>query len=364
MEIKITQQDFLEGLSKTLSVVERKSTRPILSNILLEADKLGLKLTASDLEVTLCLIVPAQVIKPGKITVPSRSIHDIIRALSADEIHLTLKDNDRIELKAGNSEFVIPGLNASEFPKLPEVKVDEVEFECEEFYELLRKTSFSMSTDETRHNLAGILIESNDQGFKAVSTDGHRLSVVNKSITHQGLGDIKVIVPKKGVSELKKMLSNSGSFQLSIDQKNLKAVKGNETLYVRLIDGEFPDYTRVIPDNNNKIAILPRAEFMGALKRVSLLANEKSKGVVLKFMSGMLEVSINNPDLGEAKEELPIEYSEDRLSIGFNAKYFLEALDVLTDDSAVIALQTDLTPCLIKSEKDQGFLSVIMPMRI
>lgn len=364
MEIKITREDFLDGLNKTQSVVEKKSTRPILANILLQADKLGLKLTATDLEVGIICQIPAQVIKPGQITVPSKSLHDIIRALSADEISITLKDNDRIELKAGNSEFNIPGLSASEFPKLTEVEVDPIELPCDDFYKMIKKTSFSMSLDETRHNLAGILIETRDNGLRAVSTDGHRLSVMDQELAINGLGDLRVIVPRKGVNELKKVLSNGGNFQLAVDKKNLKVIKGNETLFIRLIDGEFPDYNRVIPQDNDNLATISKSELVGALKRVSLLSNEKSKGVVFKFMAGLLEISINNPDLGEAKEEFSIDYDKDKLSIGFNARYFLDLLDVLDDDSLVLALKTDLTPCLVKTEKDQGFLSVVMPMRI
>ncbi|MBX7147555.1 DNA polymerase III subunit beta [bacterium] len=364
MEFKITREQFLETLAKAMGVVEKKNTMPVLSNVLLEADKHGLKVSATDLEVTFITQVPATVSTPGKITVSCRSLHDIVREIRDTEIKLTLKDNDRIEVKAGSSLFKIPGLNASEFPQTPKVEADSLEIPCELFLRMIEKTAFSMSTDDTRHNLAGILLQKVGDGLRMVSTDGHRLSVVNGDVVTRGLGEIKVIVPRKGISELKRMVSKEGSFELAISPKNIFARKGNESLFIRLVDGDFPDYERVVPKGNTKLAVIPREKLVGALRRVSLLSNEKSRGVVFNFTPSLLEVSITNPDLGEAKEEFDINYKSEKISVGFNARYFLDVLDVIKDESVQLKLENELAPCLIQSEKEEGFLSVIMPMRI
>lgn len=365
MEFKIKRTDFLEALARTQTVVEKKNTMPVLSNILLDAQKSGLQIMATDLEVAVLLQVAAQISTEGKITVPCRSLHDIVREITDEEVRITLKEGDRIEVRAGTSLFKIPGLSAQEFPSFPKVEGKSVELPCAPFVRMIDKTAFSMSVDETRHNLAGLCFEKNDDDqIRMVATDGHRLSLVDQPADAKSLGKVKVIIPRKGVAELKKMVSQEGSFELAVGTKNLCARKGNETLYVRLIDGDFPDYNRVIPKSNDKQVLLPKEKFVGALRRVSLLANERSRGVVMSFSEGKLEVSINNPDLGEAREEMEADYKGDKITVGFNAKYFLDVLQAISDDVVQIMLQNDLSPCIISAKKDAGFLCVIMPMRI
>lgn len=365
MEFIITRENFLDALSRVQGVVEKKNTMPVLSNVLLEADKNGLRIRATDLEVALLLQVPAQIKNSGNITVLSRSLHDIVREIPSGEIHVKLLENDRIELKSGQSQFNIPGLSASEYPALPKVEAKTFDFPCEKMLNMIEKTAFCISTDETRHNLAGILFQMKANGtITAVATDGHRLSVIEDDPALEGLDERKVIIPRKGVNELKKIAMQGGNFELAIGEKNIFARKGNETVYIRLIDGDFPDYTRLVPQKNDRFAIIPKKEFIGALRRVSLLSNERSRGVVLQLQSGHLEVSINNPDLGEAHEELKVDYQDDKIRIGFNAKYFLDVLDVLQDDQIILAIQNELAPCTVKAEKDAGYLCVLMPMRI
>ncbi|HBF12579.1 MAG TPA: DNA polymerase III subunit beta [Deltaproteobacteria bacterium] len=365
MEFKITRENFLEGLGKTQGVVEKKNTMPVLSNILLEADKKGLTISATDMEVALVFTSAAQVIQPGKITVSCRHIYDIVREINQPEVVVSLKQGNRLEVKAGTSVFNIPGLEANEFPAIPTVEKTSVEVSCDVFLNMIEKTSFCMSTDETRHNLAGIHLEKEKGGaIRMVATDGHRLSLVDQDFGSEGLDDVNVIIPRKGIGELKKMVSQEGCFELAVDKRHLCARKGNETLYARLIDGEFPDYGRVIPNKTGSLVSIPRQDFIGALRRVSLLSNERSRGVVINLSPGHLEVFINNPDLGEAREEFKIDYKGEKLGIGFNARYFLDVLNAMKDDMVILGVQNELAPCVIKSEKDHGFLSVIMPMRI
>ncbi|OGQ08709.1 MAG: DNA polymerase III subunit beta [Deltaproteobacteria bacterium RIFCSPLOWO2_12_FULL_40_28] len=366
MEFKIGRDQFLEGLAKAQGVVERKNTMPVLSNILIEADKSNIKLTATDLEVAYVSKIPAHVIQTGQATLPCRNLHDIVREMNLTDIHLSLKENNRVEIKGGTSQFNIPSLPATEFPSLPQVEGESVELSCSVIANMIEKTAFAMSVDETRHHLAGILLEKGDgDTFRMVATDGHRLALIDQDVSVEKLKSVRVIIPKKGVGELRKLVSKEGSFELALGDKNLCARKGNESLYIRLIEGDFPDYNRVIPKKSEKIATLPRTKFIGALRRVSLLANERSRGIVVSLSSGMVEISINNPDLGEAREEFDMDYRGENVKIGFNAKYFLDGLDVIKDDTVTLSFQGDLAPCILRAHtKDPGFLYVIMPMRI
>lgn len=365
MEFKIARAPFLEALSRLQGVVERKNTMPILSNILLDADQNGLRLSATDLEVSLISLVPAQVTTQGKITVLARSLHDIVRELNQIELQISVKENDRIEIKAGRSQFNIPGLAAKEFPQLPQAVGKSTTIPAETFQDMLEKCVFAMASDETRHNLAGIHVQAKKSGpLRLVATDGHRLSLVEKDLLTEAWQGVNIIIPRKGVQELRKIMGREGEFELAIGEKTLSARKGNDTLIVRLIEGEFPDYQRVIPQDNDKFANVSKEALVGSLRRVSLLSNEKSKGVVVKLSSGHLEVSTNNPDLGEAQEEIEVDYKGESMTIGFNARYMLDALSVLRDETVVLALKSDLAPCMIKAEKDSGYLAVIMPMRI
>ncbi len=365
MQFKILRENFLEGLSKVQGVVEKKNTMPVLSNVLIETDKDGIKITGTDMEVAIICFVTAQVVQPGKITVAARGLHDIVREIASTDIVVTLGANDRLEIKAGKSRFNIPGLSAAEYPSLPEIKAKSYEIPCALILEMIQKTAFSMSSDETRQNLAGLLFMQEKPGsVRMVATDGHRLALVEREFKEADFGALKVIIPRKGVGELRKLVSKEGTFELALSDKQLVARKGNETLFVRLIDGEFPDYRRVIPESTTKEVLLPRDEFIGALRRVSLLSNERARGVVMTFTSGHLEISISNPELGEAREEFEANYKGEKLSVGFNARYFLDVLDVIRNDTVKILLNTELSPCVVKEGTEDGFLSVIMPMRI
>lgn len=363
MEFKIKRKDFLEGLSYIQGVVEKKNTMPILSNILLEAMGSALKISATDLEVASSCEATAQVLKEGKITVLAKSIQDIVRETDQEELKISLGENDRIELVAGTARFKIPGLNASEFPTFPAIDVPFVTVQNEELRQMLDRSSFAMANDETRYNLNGVLFQKSGQA-RMVATDGHRLAMVERGTVLQDIADFSVIIPKKGVAELKKIVSGEGVCEVAIGKKGLMARKGNISLYVRYLDGEFPQFEAVIPKDNNIVISVPKAALVGALRRVSLLSNERSKGVVLAFTSGNLEISAVNPDLGEAHEELAIDYRGQKLNVGFNARYLLDVLDVVKDEKVLLGFKAETAPCLIKSEFDVGFQSVIMPMRI
>lgn len=373
MEFKIKRNEFLNALSWTQSVVEKKTTMPILSNALLEVENDKLRILATDLEVGVITHVAAQVQSEGKICVSAKNLHDIVRELPADEIHLKKKDQNRIEVKAGKSVFKIVGLPAEDFPNLPSVDgKNSYPLESNGLKGMLDKTIFAISNDESRYNLHGVYLEqTGEKTLRMVATDGHRLSYVDREVSQSVKLPKGVIIPKKAVYELKRLVgdtesanSEDQSIRFNIDGRNCIAQRGNVTLVARLIDGEFPDYKPVIPKGPSKIMVVDREALMGALKRVSLLVNDRSRGVRFLVNTGVLELSTSNPDLGEAKEELGVDYTGEKISVGFNARYFLDVLNVVEDEKVVIELNGEVGPCVIRSEYDRGFLTVIMPMRI
>ncbi len=365
MDIKILKDDFLKVLSISQGVVEKKNIMPILSNILLEADEGVLKLSVTDLEVAVIAIVPAQIKQPGKITLSAKSLFEIIKEAPSDEINLTLTDNNFIQISARQSQYRLLSVPANEFPKLPKIEGEFQDLESETFLNRLDKVSFAMSTDETRHHLNGILIEKvSETDVIFVATDGHRLALAKQALKLPHMKQKRIIIPRKGVNEIRKMIAGHKLFSIAVGDRHLFLRNEQQTLFVRLIDGEFPDYNRVIPESNPLFVDLPRQELSGALKRVSLLSSDRSHGVGFYFVNGSLTVSASNPELGEAKEEVVLDYKGNPLNIGFNAKYFLDVLSVINTDSVNVAFKDALSPCLVTASGDDGFKSVIMPMRM
>lgn len=373
MEFKIKRDEFLNALGWTQSVVEKKTTMPILSNALLEVGNKQLKITATDLEVGVITYVPAQIQSDGKICVSAKNLYDIVRELPADEILIKKKDQNKIEVSAGKSHFRILGLPAEDFPSLPSVEEkNSYPLETKGLKGMLDKTIFAISNDESRYNLHGVYLEqTGDKTLRMVATDGHRLSFVDREVSQSVKLPKGVIIPKKAVYELKKLVGDltqdanvKESVRFNIDGRNCVAQRGNVTLVARLIDGEFPDYKPVIPKGPSKIMVVHRESLIGALKRVSLLVNDRSRGIRFLVSPGNLELSTSNPDLGDAKEELLVDYNGEKLSVGFNARYFLDVLNSVEDEKVVVELNGEVGPCVIRSEFDRGFLSVIMPMRI
>lgn len=370
MEIKIKQEDFLKTLSFTQNVVERKSTMPILANVLLEADKKRLKVSATDLEVGVAVDCPAEVIKGGKVTVFARGLFDIVKEFSNELVHVKLLSNNWLSLNCGKAEFKVVGMSAEEFPSIPACKGDDVYIEERDaLLDMIGKTSFAMSIDETRYNLNGIYLQQvSDKGkdsIRMVATDGHRLAIVDRPAKSKWKIGKGVIIPRKGVLELKKLLETyQGDFCFKLDEKNISIEKDNVQLVIRLIEGQFPPYDQVVPKENNKIVAVGREVFTRALRRVSLMASDKTKGVRLSFSPGHIEISTSNPDFGEAREEMDAKYKGQTFSTGFNARYFMDVLGVLNDEQVILELKDDVCPCLIRSEFDKGMMNVIMPMRI
>ncbi len=368
MEIRAKREDFLSALSRAQGTVERRNTMPILANVLIETHTNRIRVTATDLEVGVRASLNGEIVTAGRVTVDARKLFEIVRELSEETIELQRLDNDRVEIRSGKSVFKMVGLDAQEFPVFAK-SADEGRKECAAHVlkEMIDKTIFSVSTDETRSNLNGALLhESGDATVRMVTTDGHRLSLVQRDIGPLGL-DKGVIVPRKGLAELRRLLEDAGEAVVSLGfSDNMVFVwSGDVEMSIRLIDGEFPDYDKVIPSDNNHEANVAQGNFYRALRRVSLLSSDRYRGVRVELGGGGMSISANNPDLGEAVEELDVEYQGAQLAIGYNAQYLLEILGVLDhEDQIVMGLKDDQSPTLLKRGGDESLLYVVMPMRI
>ena len=368
MEIRTRREDFLNALSRIQGTVERRNTMPILANVLIETHANRVRVTATDLEVGVRASLGGEIVTSGRVTVDARKLYEIVRELSEETIELKRLDNDRVEIQSGKSVFKMVGLDAQEFPVFAEnAESDRKECPAQVLKEMIDKTIFSISSDETRSNLNGALLhESGESSVRMVTTDGHRLSLVQRDIGPFGL-EKGVIIPRKGLAELRRLLEDPADEAVSLGfSGNMVFVwTGDVEMSIRLIDGEFPDYDKVIPSDNTGEATVAQHSLYRALRRVSLLSSDRYRGVRVELQDGSMAISANNPDLGEAAEELEVEYKGEQLAIGYNAQYLLEILGVLErEDQIGMALKDDQSPTLLKRGGDDSLLYVVMPMRI
>jgi DNA polymerase-3 subunit beta len=376
MELKIGVPELAKALGRSQGIVEKKSTMPILSHVLLEAKKgTELHVSATDLDLAVSSEHPCEVMKEGGLAVSARHLFEIVRSFDAGaQVTLKRASNNYLEVRSGPSEFKIVGLPAEDFPALP--RFEKVPFEDvtpSELLDMIERTQFAVSTDETRYNLNGVFFEPAAEALRLVATDGHRLSLAEKPVAGRFGLKRGVILPRKGLQELKKLLQEAAESGQEKPQTRLGFVENSAifkepgvVLVMRLIEGMFPDYKQVIPKAGEKVVTLGRARLLETLRRISLLSTDKAHAVKLELSKGLLRVLSQNPDLGEAKEEVPVDYAGEALKIGFNARYLIDVLQVLKSDDVRLELADDLSPGVVKGAKeaDQGFTAVVMPMRI
>ncbi len=370
MELKIKKTDFLNLLKWSQGIVEKRGTMPILSNILLEAGTQGLRVSATDLEIALVADGTAEVKGTGRVVVNARNLYEIVKEAPEEILKVSKKTDAGIEIASGKSRFRMVGMNPDEFPSLPQVSgKNEFVVNAEELGEMIEKTFYVASTDETRYTLNGLYLVKAPKGektfFRVVATDGHRLAYAERETTSKWNLSKGIIIPRKGVAEIRNLIaSGDGELTVAIDDKAISLKKGKIALTVRLIEGEFPSYEQVIPKKAEKIVSVDRGLLTGALRRASIMTSDQARGVKLAFGSGSLEASASHPDLGEASEEISIDYKGSNFQVGFNPRYFLDVLAVLEDEKIVLELKDEVSPCVIRSEFDRGFLALVMPMRI
>jgi DNA polymerase-3 subunit beta len=368
MNLTITKEQISHGLQSVQNVVSTRTTLPILSNVLLRADGNRLEMTATDLDVTITCSVEATVKKPGATTMPVKKLFGIVRELANPEIELETDDKNVTSLRSGSSFFKNRGLGAEEFPPPPKFKEDKkVVLPQEKIKGMLRKTSFAISTDESRYVLNGIYMMLKEHKLTMVATDGRRLALVDEEVDVSEKSQGEFIVPAKAVNELNRLLQDKGEIDIRYTDNQaafaLKDDKGFSVLIVtKLIEGSYPNYRQVIPGETKERIALAREEFMHALRRAEIMTSDKQNSVKLNFTKNNLAITANSPDVGEARESLAINYKGKDMAIAFNPSYVIDPLNALTTDEVFLELIDELSPGVLKI--NGPFLYVVMPMRL
>lgn len=371
MELTIQKQILLEALQLALGIVEKRSSMPILSNVLIETDDDKVRIMATDLQVSVRLKCPANILSPGGISILARKFFEIIRELPDENIYMKLNENNRLLISCQEAQFNIVGLPAADYPPLPDMKlIKTITIDGALLQEMIEKTIISVSMDEGRFNLSGIYFEYlNDEDktlLRMVSTDGHRLTIMNKEIEklEEGLFEKGVLLPRKAVAELLKILGNPGSAQIGF-KDNFGVFQKDDTLMImRLLESNFPDYNLVLPKQKNRSVHIPKANLMDTMKRMAVLSTDKYKGVKFSLSRGNLEIKSVNPDIGDAKESVSLDYEGGNVEIGFNARFFIDVLQVMNSETITLDLNDSVSPAILSGDNDPGFLALIMPMKL
>ena len=378
MELRIPVSELSKSLSKVLGIIPKRNTNPILNNVLLETRVTDqgqgqIVFSATDLNVSVKLISACEVLTPGAVAIGARSLADMVRVLSGPDVTLKLLDNQHVEVRCGSTKARLVALSGEEYPPFPENDTStSFSLDKKQFCEMVQRTIFCASSDESRYNLTGVYLEpqkENKNQIAMVATDGHRLSKVDRVFADADFSTMKpVILPRKGLGELLRLLSDSENdqpaFTFAIADNKAVVQSDDVTLIMRLIDGTFPDYKQVIPNVADKIVRSSRSEILNSLKRVSVLASEKTQDARLDIAGDNLTVSCTNPDTGEIKDNVPVEYNGPDIQIAFNARYLIDAITALNDHNLHFKMTDALSPGLWVGAEDPQHLCVIMPMRI
>ena len=390
MELTVAKKDLLKIVARMQGVAERKSTMPVLANVLLAVDgQNAMRLAATDLYLSLLGRVPAEVSKPGSVAVSAKDLFERVKMMPDGPVVIATQDNATTTLKASGSarRYTLRGMPGDDFPPLPQPAEGSptLALDVDVLSELIQKTHFSISTDETRAHLNSALFEWEGDTVRMVTTDGHRLSKVDVKVTGRQ-ASATMLIPLKAIHELRRLCDEmiaegssssggdgdkKGKPELLITQSGSSAFfqGAGMTFSVKLVDAQFPPYSQVIPQGADKTVRAPRVAFADALKAVSVAASERTGGVKLTLTKGSMRITSESPESGDGFDEIPVEYSGPNMSIGFNAKYFLDVLASVTDDEVEISLSGELDPAVLRpaggtTKPDRQFLAVVMPMRI
>ncbi|QIK78745.1 DNA polymerase III subunit beta [Sphingomonas piscis] len=367
MKVTIERATLLKSLSHVQSVVERRNTIPILSNVLFDASEDGaIRLMATDLDLQVDESVPANVAQPGATTVSAHTLFDIVRKLpEGSQVELTAADG-KMQVNAGRSRFNLSTLPRDDFPVIAEGDLPtRFELPAATLRQIIDKTRFAISSEETRYYLMGIFLHVADDQLKAAATDGHRLARVTVAKPDGADGMPDVIVPRKCVAELRKLLDEvEGTVEVSLSPTKVRFGLGSAVLTSKLIDGTFPDYNRVIPTGNDKLLKLDPKSFAQGVDRVSTIASEKTRAVKMSVDRDKITLSVTSPENGVATEEVPADYGAEGLEIGFNARYLLDILGEIDGDTVEVHLADAAAPTLLRESDKSNALYVLMPMRV
>ena len=371
MKVTIKKEILLPVLSKVQGLTGRRTNLAITTNVLLKAENKNLFISATDLETGFEGSYPAQVEKEGLIAINARKLYEIVRDFPTEDIFLNEVENHWIEIGNKNIEYHIVGLNPDDFPEIPKIEAIEFfEIESMALTKMIeRAVVVSGSSDDKRAHITGVYAERIEDKkanlFRFVSTDGSRLSKVDTLFEKDARLPLNnVIIPKKGLVEVSKFLDTEEPVKIGFKDNNFIVQKDSETLIILLLEGDFPEYGDIIVKKGGHSILMERYPFLMMLKRMSILSSEDYKGVIFNLEKNKLVVTSTNPDIGESKEDMEVEYSGDPITVMFNPKFFIETLNVIDEDKVILNIIDEEKPCLIESEKDKTYLSVIMPMRI
>ncbi|MGH9430745.1 MAG: DNA polymerase III subunit beta [Terriglobia bacterium] len=371
MEFSVKRSDLLRELELADSVVERKQTIPVLSNVLMETEGSNVRLSATDLDMAVRSSCPAKIKKEGASTVPGRRLLEIIRSLPESEVKIKLLENHWIQVTCERSSFKLVGMAKDNFPNLPEVPKKIAAFPAQALATMIARTGFAISNEESRYTLNGALLLLKPEKVMMVATDGHRLAHIEREVQIEGLSnELRVLVPKKAMEKLPRLLSQAAddaNVEFTKDDNHLFFSLGERMLISRILTGQFPNYEAVLPRNNERLVGLEKGAIAGAIHRVSLLADERSRAIRIQVDKDKLEIFSSSGDLGEAHEVVDAEYDGEAMEIGFNYQYLLDFLNVVGESTKVrLELKDEQSAGQLRPAEDGAYQYryVVMPMRV
>lgn len=370
MEFVIAREEFQRALERVQGIVDKRNTIPLLANVLIQTTPSGIRVTASDMEIAFTGEYDAAVASPGELTLGARQLFEIVKNMPQENVRLRRLENDWMEITSGKAYFKIAGLNSEGYPAMPTMDGGvTLNIPARTLKTMIEHTDFSIATDDSRYGLNGAYLEklSADEGggIRMVSTDGHRLSLINSPIE----GDVRMrdgyLLPRKGLGELKKLCDRfEGDVEISFSDNGATFRNNRVVFFMRLLEGDFPDYRQVIPNRCQRRLTMTRDELVKGLRRVAILSSEKTHSVRFKVTREGLEISASSPDQGESRELIDAQVEGEPMSVGFNARYFLDALSVITTDLVHVELGDSLHPAILKAQDRHDVMFVVMPMRL
>lgn len=371
MELSVEKNLLLKELNLTQGVVERKTTIPILSNLLLEAGDSSLRISATDLELGICCGCSARIKKEGSGTIPAKRLFEIVRSLPEKEVKLKLLENHWVQVTCERASFKLVGMAKDNYPTLPAVPSPLVTLPADVFSTMIKRTIFSISSEESRYTLNGALLILKPDNVAMVATDGHRLALIERDLEVAGLkNELRILIPRKAMAELQRLLAEAeegSGIELSKDDSHLYFSMGHRVLISRMLTGQFPNYEAVLPRENKLLIEIDRDLLSTAIRRVALLADQRSRAVRMKLSDGQMEISSSSGEFGEANEVLEVEFKGEAMQVGFNYEYLLDFLDVIEGGGKVrLELKDEQSAGQLRSGEENAFRYryVVMPMRV
>jgi DNA polymerase-3 subunit beta len=372
--VNIAKDDLLAALAFIQNITTKPGTLAILSNILIETKNDTIEITGTDLEVGVQQIIPAEILSSGSITLPSKKLFEIVRESNEEHIHLEVKENNWVKIKAGASDYNVAGMASEDFPTFPVYEEEKlISLPAGDIKDIIDKTIFSVASDsESTFTLTGLLVEKEESEgthfLRMVSSDGHRLSLMKKQ-TEKALTPFQIenttIIPRKGAQEIKKLCEKIENVKIGFEKKQAVLKSDNTTIIIRLMSGDFPDFRSLLDViDMEKYVEIDRIALQNSMRRMNLFAEEKFNVVKWQIEDNQLTLTSQSMDIGNARETIPIDYSGEPIVLGFNGKYFVDTLQVITCEKVKVFVTGAGKPCLVKSEKEPEFISVIMPMEL